>query len=607
MSQVETTEVSVRLDIPATMRDGVTLRADVYAPVVDHDVPAVLMRHPYSKSRAPLFREVDVMRVVRAGYIVIVQDVRGRYTSDGVFVPSENELADGADSVAWAAALPGCNGIVGMWGMSYAAETQWSAAIAGAPQLRSMIPINSPSHSHFNGYQMRGGVNEFGNRIGWWHRAVSFEEARRAHPGADLAELMDRFERTQRLVDEGEVYTLRPFSEEVAKRSKELGRGSEIFTLDPADPSRQTAMTAGKYDRVNAPVFLVGGWFDCFLGSTVAQYHGTADEARRRGTRVPHLVVGPWSHRMSDYRLGEAIFGLNARAGLPLQDEPLTGQILRWFDATLKGNESALDDLPPVRLYLMGSNTWLGFASYPPAPSAVQSWYLRDGGALSTAAPESAASVSFEYDPRDPVPTRGGAQLMSAEYPEGPRAQNANDARSDVVSFCSHVLEAPLHVVGPVVATLTVRTDAVDTDFVVTLSDVHPDGRALLVMDGIVRLSARNSYTLDGEYVHGAENPPVQDQDVEVRISLLDTAHTFAAGHRLRVDVTSSNFPRWDCNPNTGSTIFDSADTVVAHQTVHVGDVLSSRIDLPVLSDEQVESARLHMSASRNTTNSWED
>lgn len=606
MAPIEPVAISLQLDVPVTMRDGTVLRADIYAPSGTDAVPVLVMRHPYSKSRTPAFREVDVTRVVRAGYIVVIQDVRGRYASDGTFVPSIHEIDDGVDTVAWAAGLPGSSGVVGMWGMSYAAETQWSAALGGATQLRSLLPVNSPSHSHFNGYQMRGGAHELGNRLGWWHRAVSFEQMRRARPEEGLPDLVARYEHTQRLLDSQQIYRLRPFIEQVAAQAETLAPGTEIFTLDAGDPSRQVTMTAGRYDEIAPPAFLIGGWFDCFLGSTISQYLGMKAAAESRGTRAPHLMMGPWSHRMSDYRLGDVIFGLNARAALPVQDVPLTGQILRWLDATLKGDEAALAGVPPVRLYLMGSNTWLGFAAYPP-PAETREWYLAKGAALAAEPSADASDVQYDYDPENPVPTRGGATLLAAEFPEGPRAQDPLYERDDVVVFTSDPLASPMHVVGRVTATINVVTDAVDTDFVVSLSDVHPDGRSILVVDGIQRLSARNSFTVDGEYIPGAENPPVPGQDVELRIGLLDTAHTFAAGHRLRVAITSSNFPRWDPNPNTGSTIFDSAESVVAHQTVRFGGRYASRIELPVLSDDVVAGAVLAPSEAATISHSWED
>jgi len=606
MPHNERQTMSVEYNVPAVMRDGVTLFADVYRPDRDEDVPVLLMRHPYSKQRTPMLREVDVRRVVNSGYIVVMQDVRGRYTSEGTFDSNISEIDDGADSVAWVAGLAGGNGIVGMWGSSYAAATQWQALLGGA-DLRSIVPINSPGHTDFLGFLMRGGAIEFGNRISWWHRAISFGEMGRTYPECSLAELFASFEANQRMLDTGEVYRLRPFNDEVSERMGEVyARGMQVLTNEPGALVHTATSTSGKYEQLDVPSFHTGGWFDCFLGETLAQYRGMSASAAGKGVRQPHLMIGPWPHGSSDYRLGDVTFGLQARATLPVQDAPLTDQIIRWFDATLKGRESALDGIPPVRLYLMGSNTWLGLDSYPPAASERQTWYLAENGALTLAVPQAESSVSFAYDPDDPVPTLGGPILLAAEFPAGPCEQNRLYDRSDIVSFEGDPLAEDLHVIGNVTATLHVSTDAADTDFVVSLCDVDPQGRSILLVNGIVRLSERERFTPAGEFVDGTI-APVAGEDIRVEVNLLDTAHTFRAGHRLRVDITSSSFPRWDPNPNTGRTIFDSAETAVAQQTVRFGGTALSSLSVPVVDDDTVRGSRLHVSQNNDISNGWED
>lgn len=607
MPHNERQTMSVEYNVPAVMRDGVTLFADVYRPDGDDDVPVLLMRHPYSKQRTPMLREVDVRRVVNSGYMVVMQDVRGRYTSEGVFDSNISEVEDGADAVRWASSLPGSNGIVGMWGSSYAAATQWQALLGGA-DVHSIVPINSPGHTDFLGFLMRGGAVEFGNRISWWHRAISFGEMGRAFPEASLVDLFAEFEANQRMLDSGEVYRLRPFDEAVSDRMGEVyARGMRIMRDDPASPAHRASCTVGKYDQFVVPSFHTGGWFDCFLGETLAQYRGMLETAAEKGLRQPHLMIGPWPHGSSDYRLGDVTFGLQARATLPVQDGPLTEQILRWFDATLKGKEAALDAVPPVRLYLMGTNTWLGLDSYPPAASTRQTWYLAENGALELSAPQTESAVHFAYDPADPVPTLGGPILLAAEFPSGPCAQNSLYDRDDIVSFQSAPLGEDLHVIGNVTATLHVSTDAADTDFVVSLCDVDTEGRSILLMNGVIRLSERDRFTLDGEFVVGSATAPVAGEEIQAEINLLDTAYTFRAGHRLRVDITSSSFPRWDLNPNTGDTIFDSAETAVAHQTVRFGGARLSRLSVPVVDDDQVRASRLNISQNNDISNGWED
>jgi putative CocE/NonD family hydrolase len=282
-----------------------------------------------------------------------------------------------------------------------------------------------------------------------------------------------------------------------------------------------------------------------------------------------------------------------AKAALPGQDEALTGQIIRWFDATLKGKAGPLESLPPVRVFLMGTNRWLGFESFPPAEAATRSWFLGAGSTLGTVPAEPGGQVSYDYDPTDPAPTVGGPILMAPAFRVGPVAQNELYDRDDVVSFTSDPLADPLHVIGAIRAVLHAETSAVDTDFVVTLCDVHPDGRSILIADGIVRVSERDSYTDDGVFRPGARSLVEPGEDLELRVDLLATAHTFGSGHRIRVDVTSSNFPRWDVNLNTGASFYESDTSVLARQTLKFGGLHKSRIELPVVPGATVAQASL--------------
>ena len=586
-------EIRLQTNIPATMRDGTVLRADVYCPSGSEPVPVIVMRHPYSKSRTPRLRDVDIIKVVQSGYILVFQDVRGRFTSDGSFEPSLHEEEDGADTVRWAARLPGSDGRVGMWGSSYGAETQWSAALGGPDELLSIVSINPPSHSQFNGFLMRRGVHEFGSRLNWAHGSIALEELRRASEGADLKELVREYAVSQKKFDTREIYGLRPFSKIHEEVEGFLSLASKTFG-EPADaPWRHVSRTHDRYGEIKPQAFIVGGWFDCFLGSTLSQYEGMRSAADAAGKPVPHLLIGPWSHRESADRLGDLSFGPMANAALPGQDEALTGQIIRWFDATLKGRTTPLESLPPVRVFLMGTNRWLGFESFPPAETTTQSWFLGADSTLGTVPAELEGQVSYDYDPTDPVPTVGGPILMAPDFRVGPVAQNELYDRADVVSFTSEPLADPLHAIGPVQAVLHASTSAVDTDFVVTLCDVHPDGRSILIADGIVRVSERDSFTDDGVFRPGARSLVEPGKDLELRVDLLATAHTFVPGHRIRVDVTSSNFPRWDVNLNTGESFYDSDDSVVARQTLKFGGLHKSRIELPVVPGTAVAQASI--------------
>lgn len=587
------TAVTISIGTKVPMRDGVELAADIYTPDFDGEFPVIVLRHPYSRNRRPLLRDVDVLDVVQAGYILVFQDVRGRYGSEGTFEPSINEIEDGADTVEWAAKLPRSNGRVGMWGSSYAAEAQWSA-VQGAPGIvSSIIPINSPSHSQFNGFLMRGGAQEFASRLGWGHSSIALEEFRRSAPDTASNNWAVRYAQNQELFDTKRIYELRPFE---AIHEQDVGYLSEVsraFGQEPGEEWRSLGRTAGRYAQLtDLAVFNVGGWFDCFLGSTLAQYEGLARAAEQAQTRPPHLLIGPWSHRESLDRLGDLKFGVEARAAFPNVVGSLTRQTIDWFDATLKGDEAKISGQPPVRLFLMGRNQWLGMDSYPPSESTTEVWHLRSDGSLSKELPVWESTVSYQYDPADPVPTMGGPVLLPPEFRVGPVDQSPLDDRADIVSFTSEVLGSDLHVLGNLFAKLKVSTSARDTDFVVKLCDVSPDGRAILIADGIQRLSARQMFSLDGQYL-GMQPQYVEPGELtEITVGMLGTAHTFAEGHRVRVDITSSNWPRWDANPNTGKTAYQSDEDIVAQQTLHFGPA-NCTIHLPTVTESFVQNAAL--------------
>ncbi|MET7474822.1 CocE/NonD family hydrolase [Streptomyces sp. NPDC005648] len=566
--------VDIEKDVPCRMRDGVVLRADVYRPRTGEPLPVLVMRLPYGKRMWAAEGVPSPGRLAAAGYVVVVQDVRGRFASEGRFTPNVHEPEDGYDTLAWAATLPGANGVVGTFGPSYLAHVQWAAALEGPEALRSMVTMVSPNHSALDGYVVRGGVIELGSRLGWAYGSIGPGETDR-DPGPLPAR---RLESLQQRFDSGEIYRERPFRE-LVEREPFLGPALDAWSRPLTELADDPTMTAGRYDRIEQPVFVIGGWFDAFLGSTLAQFQGMQD---RPGRRRAQLVVGPWSHMQAGSRLGDLDFGPSASHTDMGDDLSLEEQHIRWFDATLKGADGPLADVAPVRLFVMGSNTWSSFTEFPPRQASPQPWFLRAGGGLSRTRPEDAGSASYRYDPQDPAPTVGGATLMLGHEP-GPLDQRALHDRADVLSFVSEPLDEPLTVVGYVAVTLIASTSAPDTDFVVRLCDDHPGGPSIAMADGIIRVGARDSYDHGGLRPPVPPSPVIPGQAYEYRFNLWATAHTFLPGHRLRVDVTSSSFPRWDPNLNTGRSSWDRAHTETATQTVHLGGSLASHITLPVL------------------------
>jgi putative CocE/NonD family hydrolase len=576
-------EVIVEIDVPCVLRDGVVLRADVYRPAVDVSLPALLTRHPYGKAAHTQDKNIfDPIRVARAGYVVIIQDVRGRYASDGEFGADLQEAADGYDSVLWAASLPGCNGDVGMFGRSYHAETQWAAARETPAPLRTIVPGMSPGHSMLDGFWMRGGAHELGCRLYWANRhnldtllrQSAGDQGRR---GELLAEHVDWDARAT----SGAVYDLRPLKR-YTEGSPGLTRQASASFACHADSDLSGIESQGTYDRITVPAFLMAGWYDIFLGSTLKQYAGMLSSAEAAGIRRPHLVIGPWSHTNNTGTIGSESYGLTGSAVFVAGDGDLAGQQIRWFDAILKGDDDALDHVDPVRVFVTGSNVWHGMAAYPPAETVSQPWYLHGDGSLSPTPPADSAPTEYRYDPADPVPTLGGPTLLPGRYGVGPLDQAVLGARSDIVAFESAELDEPLTLLGDVEVDLFAATDGPDTDFVARLIDVTPEGKRLLINDGIIRASARETFGENGAIERVPTSPVEPGKVYRYVIDLWGIGRTFLPGHRVRVEITSSCYPRWDPNLNTGLDPWESSESRVASQQVHHAPGTASAIRLPV-------------------------
>jgi putative CocE/NonD family hydrolase len=576
-------EIVVQSDVPAVMRDGTTLMSNVYRPASGGPYPILLTRLPYGKDLSFNNTYFDPVKAARRGYLVVVQDVRGRYASEGEFTPFAREFEDGHDSVEWAAKLPGSNGSVGMFGLSYFGKTQWHAAVTQPPSLRSMAPGQTWGNQ-LNGVQMRGGAHELGLMQYWAQAALALGALFRRYRGEPeqierkLPELVGSIDALLAgggydalpLADLPDPDDLTPF----VRGGFERGLDDEIWEYLNID---------GKYDHVQAPTFHIGGWYDCFIGETLRQYGAMKERAREAGVQPPRLLVGPWAHGDFGSTVGDLDFGIGSSGMFLNYREDLTGAQLRWFDATLKGDEGALEETSPVEVFVMGENRWRGYEEWPVPGSYPERWYLQANGRLSRENPARSDPDEYDYDPRAPVPTIGGATLMAPIHRPGARDQRPNEERPDVLVYTGEALQSDYTALGPVHATIFAATDAPDTDFVARLVDVHPDGRAIVVTDGMIRASARESYPAPG-VVRPAKPSPIEPGRVyEYAIDLWATGTTFRAGHRIRVEITSSSFPRWERNPNTGESNVHSARTEVARQRIFHDPDRPSHITLTVV------------------------
>lgn len=553
------------------LRDGVRLATDVYRLEGDERRPVLLARTPYDR-QLHQGHTLDPLKLAEAGYVVCVQDVRGRFGSEGDYVPYATESEDGYDAVQWAAEQPWSNGDVGMYGVSYLAQCQLQAAGQRPPALRAIAPIESPS-GFTGGDRHRGGALSLGV-VSSWSAAVALPELirrMRARP-----ELRSHFpvmvEQLDTLDQEVRRVPLLPFP----PMEHDLGGNTELFN-DTVRGKFRRPTPRFEYEDIEVPALVIAGWYDIFLQPDIDHFlalrsRAATDEARR----LTRLVIGPWSHGRAEATVGQVDFGLRASPFFMDLREDLNALHLRWFDARMRGRDTGIDDEPPVRIFVMGDNRWRYEQEWPPARALPQSWNLHGSSmTLSPAAPAESEPSSFSLDPETPVPTLGGAILMNGSYLKGPLDQLPTERREDVLVYTSDVLTARLEVVGRLYFHAWVATSTPDSDVVARLCDVHPDGRSFNIADGILRLSAREG--MDRVL------PMTPGEPVRVVVDLTSTAHVFLPGHRVRLQVCASDFPRYDRCPGTGELSADATAILPQRNRLFQEPGRQSYLELPVI------------------------
>jgi uncharacterized protein len=546
-------EVTVERGVPAKMRDGVTLRADIYRPKAEGKFPVLLVRTPYDKTGNMNFG----LRAAARGYVVISQDVRGRFTSEGEWYPFKNESLDGYDTVEWAAALPYSNGKVGMFGGSYVGATQYLAAIAKPPHLAGICPTVTASNYH-DGWTYQGGAFEQ-----WFNESWT--------SGLALDTLRRRSDKGMNPLEGSKVLPL--VSYPVLEAPSAAGIAT-YFTDWLAHPNydnywRQISIE-DHYGDIQLPIYAIGAWYDIFLGGTLRNYVRLKKEAgteeARKGQRLEVTVGG---HAGSGRKIGAVDFGEKLET-----DED--GRMLEWYDWLLKGEENSAAKEKPVRIFVMGKNEWRDEDDWPLARAKNMHYYLHSSGganslngngALNTTSPAEEKADQYVYDPSDAVPTIGGPLCCQAlPTGNGPQDQRPAEQRPDVLVYTTAAFAKDTEVTGPVSLDLFVSSSAVDTDFTGKLVDVWPNGFAQNLTEGILRLRYRNSQ----------EKPELANpgETYHITLDLWATSNVFLAGHKLRLEVSSSNFPRFDRNLNTGeeqarATRIVKATNVIRHDKAH--------------------------------------
>ncbi|WP_413768834.1 CocE/NonD family hydrolase [Rhodococcus pyridinivorans] len=564
-------QVVIERDIEVPMRDGVILRADVYRPA-DGRWPVLLKRTPYDKNLPfGTLVDLDPMTAVLDGFVVVIQDVRGRASSDGRHQPFD-EREDGYDTVEWCAAQQWSDGNVGMYGSSYHGATQMAAASTRPPHLRAISPIQASSDYH-EGRSYFGGAFELG-------ALLTISLGTTAYGSFRFADL-DKDELRRLRGEIGEVLETLPQVVLQLPLKQRLGRPDGVLSVltpwfmdwvektNSDDPYWQSISLENRHHDMDVPSLHVSSWFDQFHVGTLRNYEGLrAGAATEEARDNQYLIVGPWNHYpprtggQGSIRVGDVDFGRAAKLNMD-------GVQLGWFGQRLKGEAGAFRQRKRVKLFVMGRNVWRDEDEWPLARAVDTPLYLSatgDSGRLQWDEAGEHHAASYEYDPLDPVPTHGGAHLvLDSAVLQGPVIQTAIEERDDVLTFTTDPVSADTEVTGWVHADLRVSTSAVSTDFTVRLCDVHPDGTSVSVCDGIRRVGCEPDHAID------------------VRVGLGATSYVFLAGHRLRVQVSSSNSPRFDVNPNTGGRAWDSEEVVTAHQKVYFGGPDGSRLVLPVV------------------------
>ena len=569
------TTILINKNVMVPMRDGVRLATDVYRLDAAPPAPVLLARTPYDKERGMASTGVpfDIVRAVQAGYAVVIQDVRGRFASEGEFNAHFQEGRDGADTIAWAAAQPWSRGVVGTFGGSYVGCTQWIPAREQPPALRAMAPAVTPSDM-YEGSMYQGGANVLhGLR---WAVGISQDEIRRrATRGAEPPEVGAS-------LDLDAVLAHLPLDDHPLFRDTAPFWG-DWLAHPTADAYWRPISPCAWHEQVGAPALNISGWYDIFLWSTFQNYQGMrqragAEEARRN----QRVIIGPWTHSNFTGSFPEREFG--ATAGSDAID--LAGLQLRWFDRWLKEPDNGVDREPPVTLFVMGIDEWRSEAEWPLPDTQYRPYYLHSAGrantlcgdgTLSAESPRDEPPDVYLYNPLRPVPTVGGQVLFPGGNANGPRDQRVVETRDDVLVYSTPVLDRPVEVTGPIELRLFVASSARDTDFTGKLVDVYPDGRAMILTEGILRARYRDSFT---------EPEPLEpDAIYELRLDLWATANVFLPGHRIRLEVSSSNFPRFARNSNTGGEIASEAASEyrpainrIFHDVAH-----PSRLILPII------------------------
>ena len=562
--------MKVEKNVMVPMKDGIKLATDIYLPSSEKEktFPALINRTPYNKDRVENSKEINAY--INAGYVVIVQDVRGRYHSEGTFIPYEYETEDGLELFNWVRKQTWSNGIFGTFGLSYHGGTQWLPATKNPEGLKAMAPMIT-FDDIYNGSAYYDGAKVL-HDLRWTVADIIPDIMERAKKAGEKV-----------TVNVPEVYNC---LEKIPLASDEAVKLYGKYYLDwmkhsTFDDFWKKFSPKEHYNDITVPTLNISGWYDIFVPSTLNNYMGMKNNGGSEIARNnSYLIMGPWSHLNFSGKINEFDFGSEASENA----FDLLGIKIAWYDHWLKNKPKNNLLEKPVKIFVMGENKWRNEDEWPlPNTNYISYYFHSDGnaniknGLLSVNKPENEPSDHFIYDPMDPVPTIGGQVILPGDGAIGPRDQVKAEERKDVLVYETEILQNDITVIGPLTAKLFISSDCKDTDFTVKLTDVDEKNVSKLLSDGILRVRYRNSL----EKTEFMEPGKVY----EIKVNVATTANTFFKGHKIRVSISSSNFPRFNRNSNSGgdimfeqSSTYQKANNVVLHDKEHPSSII-----LPVI------------------------
>jgi putative CocE/NonD family hydrolase len=572
------TSILIEKNVLMETRDGIKLRSDIYRLDDGNRHPAILIRTPYNKT-VVANGEANLFRTVQAGYAVIFQDIRGRYASEGTYDGGdlflEVESQDGYDAIEWLASQPWCDANVGTAGNSYMARLQWMLAKENPPHLKAIAPWVSSSTPTSIGTYLYGVINLIMGASSAITMGLGIAESLEKQ-GKDVSEMRRMLARAADNPEE--VYNYLPLKDIPHfdfPGLKEVWYARGLSAI-PRIEDAERAVWA--YAKVQVPCLQMSGWYEFNGCGTLINYQSMKQKGGSALSREgQYMVLGPWSHTQQTAFLGDVNFGGLADS----RGSGLWEHTMAYYDKYLRGMDVSL---PTVRYFLMGRNIWKEADDWPLPQTHWQRYYLHSGGRANSSAgngqltlnePSAEPPDTFIYDPSFPVPTAGGAWSTGNGYVPGPLDQSRIEKREDILCYTTPELDEDLEVTGPLELHLFASTSARDTDFAAKLVDVYPDGRAFNAASGIIR----------ARYRHSRFTPELvtPEEVIEYVVNLVATSQLFKKGHSIRIDVTSSSFPEYDRNMNTGNPIGEDITGITATQTVYHQSKLASYIDLPVI------------------------